>query len=249
MEGKRASGSSASPRITVRRTHAGTFTSLGGSWMGDSGPRASARAFAVAGGRETAEDGGSRAALDISSGSKGRVPKSARYSDAQKLNWSERASTPSPRYCSGDMKAGVPMTSPSCVSGEDSDGASGDAPGRESSPTASRPRARPKSVTQTRPSLPTSTLAGLKSRCTSPAACAASSPRPAARYLSSTSRQERGFSCIQSRRVPPSSSSIVTNTWPSQVPTSKTGMTLGWEMRAMACASRNSRACPGSMAA
>ena len=41
-------------------------------------------------------------------------------------------------------------------------------------------RARPKSVTRTRPSPPIRTLSGLKSRCTRPAACAAASPRPAA---------------------------------------------------------------------
>src|SRR5688572_20846330 len=39
-------------------------------------------------------------------------------------------------------------------------------------------RASPKSVTSTRPSLPMSTLSGLKSRCTRPAACAAARPRP-----------------------------------------------------------------------
>ena len=40
-------------------------------------------------------------------------------------------------------------------------------------------RASPKSVTKTRPSRATSTLSGLKSRWTSPAACAAASPAPA----------------------------------------------------------------------
>src|SRR5690606_24343851 len=40
-------------------------------------------------------------------------------------------------------------------------------------------RASPKSSTRTRPSGLTSTLSGLKSRCTSPALCAAASPRPA----------------------------------------------------------------------
>ena len=62
-------------------------------------------------------------------------------------------------------------------------------PRRRRSPAARRPppqrsRASPKSVTRTRPSRPTSTFSGLKSRCTRPAACAAASPRPAARNTS-----------------------------------------------------------------
>src|SRR5262249_31805254 len=49
-----------------------------------------------------------------------------------------------------------------------------------------RLRANPKSPTRTRPSSPTSTFAGLKSRWTMPAVWAAASPRPAARNISTT---------------------------------------------------------------
>jgi hypothetical protein len=52
-------------------------------------------------------------------------------------------------------------------------------------------RAIPKSVTRTRPSLPTSTLSGLKSRWISPAAWAAARPRPAAVKSASPSRHGR----------------------------------------------------------
>ena len=45
-------------------------------------------------------------------------------------------------------------------------------------------------MTRTRPSFPTSTLSGLKSRWTSPAACAAASPRPADWRTASRSRSE-----------------------------------------------------------
>ena len=51
-------------------------------------------------------------------------------------------------------------------------------------------RASPKSSTHTRPSSPIK-LAGLKSRCTRPPACAAASPRPASRNTRSASRHGR----------------------------------------------------------
>ena len=47
------------------------------------------------------------------------------------------------------------------------------------SPGSSSARAKPKSITRARPSSPIITLAGLKSRCTTPAAWAAAIPRPA----------------------------------------------------------------------
>ena len=74
-------------------------------------------------------------------------------------------------------------------------------------------RARPKSVTRARPSAPMSTLSGLKSRCTRPAACAAASPRPAPRNSVRISRQLRvGRSHALS--VPASTSSIAKKTRP-----------------------------------
>ena len=57
-------------------------------------------------------------------------------------------------------------------------------------------RARPKSRTRGRPSWPTSTLSGLKSRWMIPRACAAASPRPAATYIASASRQPRSFAAL-----------------------------------------------------
>ena len=71
--------------------------------------------------------------------------------------------------------------------------------------------AMPKSVMRTRPSSPTSMLAGLMSRCTSPAACAAASPRPAATYRSSTARTAgRRSRSSQRASVSPSTNSIAT---------------------------------------
>ena len=62
-------------------------------------------------------------------------------------------------------------------------------------------RARPKSVTSTRPARSTSTLSGLKSRWTMPAACAAASPRPAARTRPMISI----LACARPRATPPCS--------------------------------------------
>ena len=45
------------------------------------------------------------------------------------------------------------------------------------------------------------TLSGLKSRCTTPAACAAASPRPAARNTSSTSRQAAAAPAARRERL------------------------------------------------
>jgi hypothetical protein len=84
----------------------------------------------------------------------------------------------------------------------------------------SKPRARPKSVTTTWPSRPSSTLAGLKSRCTSPRAWAATSPAPAARRRFITSAGARRSARSHSASVPPSSSSIATKSTPLAVPTS-----------------------------
>ncbi|MCB9748871.1 MAG: hypothetical protein H6713_02565 [Myxococcales bacterium] len=105
-------------------------------------------------------------------------------------------------------------------------------------------RASPKSITRTRPSSPSITLSGLKSRCTSPAAWAAASPRAAARYLSTTSRHDRGCARSHARSVTPRMCSIATNTRPSCTPTSCTPTTLGWARRASAWASRSSRTRP-----
>ena len=161
-----------------------------------------------------------------------------------------------PASCSGDMYAGVPTISESRRVGEVSGGGRG--PGAtgpsvrcgdpvgafaSSGGRSCVERARPKSLTRTRPSRPISTLSGLKSRCTIPAPCAASSPRPAATKTSRISSSARGRSRSQERSVPPSTSSIATKSWPCTSAASNTETTLGWESRAIACASRKSRAC------
>ncbi len=69
---------------------------------------------------------------------------------------SERASTVSPRACSGDRYCAVPITAAVWVMVA------------EVSATA---RAMPKSITLIRPELVSITLAGLMSRCTMPARC------------------------------------------------------------------------------
>jgi hypothetical protein len=101
----------------------------------------------------------------------------------------------------------------------------------------------PKSLTATRPAWLMSTLSGLKSRWTRPARCAAASPRPAAKRTWSASRQVCGRSS-HPRSVPPSTNSIARNTCSPKVPTSWMATTLGCASRAIAWASRSSRACP-----
>jgi hypothetical protein len=71
-------------------------------------------------------------------------------------------------------------------------------------------RASPKSVTTIRPVRLRSTLCGLKSRCTMPAAWAAASPRPAARNAAMISAGRRFAARSQSTSVSPWISSIAT---------------------------------------
>ena len=102
--------------------------------------------------------------------SNGGRPSTAEYRVAPSAHRSPGASTAWPSSCSGGMYCGVPTSTAEAVSRKD----------------ASRMRAMPKSVITTRwPSR--STLSGLRSRCTIPAACAWASasakaapfPRPA----------------------------------------------------------------------
>ena len=139
--------------------------------------------------------------------------------DAERELTSDRASAGPPASCSGAMYAGVPTSAPVCVI-EESAGRVSLSCALASVGACAAARARPKSVTRTRPSVPTSTLSGLKSRWTKPAACAASRPSPASRSTDSTSRHVRPGARIQSVRVPPSTSSIETKTSSSIVPTS-----------------------------
>jgi hypothetical protein len=114
------------------------------------------------------------------------------------------------------MYAGVPSTAPVTVTR-----ASTDASGEIAAGVVCGPRcARPKSLTRGRPSSPTSTFSGLKSRWTTPLWWASTSPRPAARNTSSTSGRERGCFPSQWRRVVPSTSSITKKTRSLNRPTS-----------------------------
>ncbi|MFT3771252.1 MAG: hypothetical protein QM820_38040 [Minicystis sp.] len=116
---------------------------------------------------------------------------------------------------------------------------------RSSAAAAARPAAgsasaaMPKSATRARPSSPTSTLSGLKSRCTSPASCAAASPHPAWRMTSTTSANGRGPRSSHAVKVDPWTSSMATKTRPSCSPISWTATTFGCVSRPSACASRS----------
>ncbi len=80
--------------------------------------------------------------------------------------------------------------------------------------------AMPKSTSSTRPSSQTIMLPGLTSQCTRPWTCAAARPAPTARKTSTISCQERGAASAQAATSSPTSSSVVTKTWPRSLPTS-----------------------------
>ena len=76
----------------------------------------------------------------------------------------------SPRACSGDMYAGVPMTSPICVFAQSSlaMGETETAPGIGGAAGSDRRRASPQSITSTSPNSPVIRFSGLRSRWTTP---------------------------------------------------------------------------------
>ena len=114
---------------------------------------------------------------------------------------SVRLSTSVPAACSGLMYAGVPMTAPArdtiAVAGTGSPVAGIAVAGSRSM------AARPKSSTFTVPSAVVMTLAGFRSRCTTPFSCAASSA--AAIWLAQSSADATG---IGETRVRPWTRSI-----------------------------------------
>jgi hypothetical protein len=123
-----------------------------------------------------------------------------------------------PSTCSGAMYAGVPSGVPMVLTA--------------SCCTGSATRAMPKSVMTTRPSLPSSTLSGLRSRCTTPAACAAPSPAQIALATSTTRASgigDRGSRALA--REAPSMSSIVRNLCAPCSPMSKVRATFAWVTR------------------
>jgi hypothetical protein len=105
---------------------------------------------------------------------------------------------------SGEMKCGEPSTMPGVVSC-----------------TSVGIRATPKSVSTHRPSEQISTLAGLTSRCSTPAAWATSSAPSSAMPIFATARGATGPSSItMSARLRASSSSITIHGRPPSVTTS-----------------------------
>ncbi len=100
----------------------------------------------------------------------------------------------------------------------------------------------PKSTTLSAPAAPRCRFAGLTSRCTTPARCAASSPSaacPARWHVSDTLSGPRPAS--SAARSLPVSNSITRYGRPSCSPVSSTVTTLGWTTRAAVLASRANR--------
>ena len=93
-----------------------------------------------------------------------RSPRNNSRNDRPLPQASVRRVSSFPADCSGAMYAGVPATPPATINVWPAGPGAPAAPG---APTA-RARARPKSVTLTRPSPATITFAGFTSRCTSP---------------------------------------------------------------------------------
>ena len=145
--------------------------------------------------------------------------------------------TSAPLNCSGAMYSGVP-TGP-CVAEAPLDGS-----------PAAVVRARPKSMITTRGALAPGTiitLAGLRSRCTTPSACAAESPSSSSRNTRSAWSAGRPAS-LSSRAasVCPASSSMVRNTrgaaWLRSSSSSWTRQTLRCATRRASWISRLNRA-------
>ena len=150
-------------------------------------------------------------------------PAAISYSTAPRLNRSVRASSSSPRACSGDIYAMVPIAEPGLVSKRLSE-VSSDAVAPP--PTGSAIRrdadcfASPKSRIFACERVVIKILAGLMSRCTMPRACAASNASAICVPKSSNASAARGRPAIRSRSVCPSISSITRNGRPLCEPTS-----------------------------
>ena len=118
----------------------------------------------------------------------------------------------SPRTCSGDMYAAVPMMVPGSVT----------IVALVSSCTGPERLycARPKSRILTRPSVVRKTFSGLRSRWMTPFACAAARPSAISTPIATALRHGSGESLMRARRVSPSSSSITANVVARSMPTS-----------------------------
>ncbi len=182
-------------------------------------------------------------------------PVSISKSTQPKDQMSVRRSTGFPRACSGLMYAAVPRIVPRMViAGYVSVGElAGLEPGlslslRAPGSVGANIFANPKSRTLSLPSGRTLMFAGLRSRCTTPRSCAASSASAIWREIDTTSSKSIGPRAMRSASVSPSTSSMTmaSRTWSDpERPDSSTPYTaamFGWFSAARSSASRWKRA-------
>ncbi len=156
---------------------------------------------------------------------------------------SARRSTARPRACSGDMYAAVPRMTPASVASSNS---VGEADTSGTSVPVTMARASPKSSTLTTPSPRSLTLAGLRSRCTTPWSWAYSSASAICRAMAIASTLGSGPSASRSARVVPSTSSMMSAAdagpdWRSISSTPYMCAMFGWFIAARRWASRVKR--------
>ena len=155
---------------------------------------------------------------------------------------SARPSTASPSACSGERYSGVPKITPAWVS------ASRPGPPFWGSVTLAMPKSRI-FTTSVWPSRSINmTFSGLRSRWTTPAACACSSARSIWRTMPRARGTGMGPPAIAADSDVPDSSSIARNSEPSAVrPKSVTVMMFGWSRRLADSASRSKRRANSSL--
>ena len=176
---------------------------------------------------EAGEPSASRRSVPIKDGmANGAFPVTIMNSTLPRAKRSARASTDSPRACSGDMYSGVPAPRPVWV--------------RRASSAA---RARPKSVRRTPSDGDSSRMfAGFTSRWTSPFSWAA----PNASAVSSAIRNASAVGIVPSRSRrccsdSPCTNGITSTGTPAYSSTASTGTTFGWVIDAAARPSRRNR--------
>jgi hypothetical protein len=166
---------------------------------------------------------------------KGRTPTAISYSITPREKMSARASTRSPRSCSGAMYGTVPTIAPSV----DRVAVGSVLPAPAGGPTHF---ARPKSSTFTRPSSLSMTFAGLRSRWTTPRSCAAESAPATSAAISSTRERGRPPGSMATLSGRPVTRSIAITRWPSISSMAWRVTMFGWLRAATARASRSKRA-------
>lgn len=171
----------------------------------------------------------------LSASPKGGSPLSSAYSTPPSAYRSHRASTRSPRHCSGAMYGGLPKIRPVTVQPA----------------VASEECAMPKSQIFSRPPGSRKRLAGFKSRWITLSSCAAASASAvcAARSSATATGIPPGARISAVRRSSPASSSMTMKSRPSSWPTSCTTVMPGCWSRAPIVASRRKRATSSSFVA